>query len=125
MASKKERLEELFRRLRQSHPFRNLKEARSALEAIMRAVEDELSGIPEAQDPASALNDNRMYPPHDDFLVETGTSEVLCFKHRARNRTYIAINGAMRITGPDGTCFIDLKGLDGRAVEDFLLGDRE
>ena len=125
MASKKDRLDELFRRLRERHPFASLREARSALEAIMREVEDELSGVPEAKDPTTALNDGRMYPPHDDYLVETGTSEVLCFKHKARNRTYLASNGAMRITGPDGRSFLDLKGGDGRSVADFLPGDHD
>jgi hypothetical protein len=125
LASKKERLDELFRRLREKHPFGSLSEARSALEDIMREVEDELSGVPEANDPTTALNDGRMYPPHDDYLVETGTSEVLCFKHKARNRTYLATNGAMRISGPDGISFVDLKGMDGRFVADFLPGDDE
>lgn len=125
MAGKKERLDELFRRLRERHPFGSLSDARSALEAIMREVEDELSGVPEAKDPTTALNDGRMYPPHDDYLVETGTSKVLCFKHKARNRTYLASNGAMRINGPNGNSFIDLKGSDGRCVADFLPGDDE
>jgi hypothetical protein len=125
LASKRERLDELFRRLRENHPFSSLSEARSALEVIMRGVEDALSGIPEAKDPTAALNDGRMYPPHDDYLVETGTSEVLCFKHKARNRTYLANNGAILITGPDATCLVDLKGMDGRAVADFLPGDDE
>jgi hypothetical protein len=125
LASKKERLDELFRRLRERHPFGSLIEARSALEAIMREVEDELSGVPEARDPKTALNDGRMYPPDDEFLIETGTSEVLCFKHRARNRTYLASNGAMRIDGADGNSFIDLKGNDGRSVAELLAGGDE
>lgn len=124
-ASKKERLDELYRRLRHKHPFASLSDARGALEIVMREVENELTDIPEAVDPVTALTDGRMYPPHDDFLVKTSSSDVLCFKHRARTLTFIAVNGAIRIASSENVSLVDLKGRDGRTVDDILAGDNE
>jgi hypothetical protein len=119
-ASKLERLKEFYRRLRAAHPFCTLAAARSAVEAVMREVEDELSGIPENPDASVGQTDGRMYPPHDDFEIDTGTTEVRTFRHKARHRTSFGNNGAIQITGVDGILIIDLPGSDGRTVATLM-----
>jgi len=49
-ATKRERLDEIFKRLRHAAPFRSGVESRRVLEDVMRDVEDEFSGVPENLD---------------------------------------------------------------------------
>ena len=56
----------MIRRLNRLPPLEDAAGARSALDKIMRNVEDELSGI--AENPNAATSpDGRMYPPDDRF----------------------------------------------------------
>ena len=124
MATKRERLDEMLRRLKLAAPFTDGDLARLTLEVVMRAVEDELSGIPEDPNADTALrSDGRMYPPHNRFEVASGHRRVRLFK-QTRHQTAIGENGSLRITRSDGTVEIDLPGSDGRTVAD-LSAERE
>ena len=119
-AEKSERLREIMRRLRNAAPFADGDVARMTLEETMRAVEDELSGIPENPDSATAkVADGRMYPPDDRFEISSGSPLVRTFK-QLRHRTSIGANGSMRIKRSDGDIDIDLAGADGKTITDLL-----
>ncbi len=119
-ASKGERLELVIAKLGDASPFNTGAEARSALEEIMRNVEDKYSGIPENPNAATSPTDGRMYPPSDEFEIASGSPKFRTFK-QLRHRTSFGENGAVRITRPDGSIEIDLCGADGRSVADLLL----
>lgn len=118
--SKQARLKEIYARLFAAHPFSDLANARRALEDVMRAVEDEMSGIPENLNSSTGQTDGRMYPPHDDYEMKTGTREVRTFRHKAGHRTSFGSNGAIQITGIDGVVILDLPGADGCTVAHLL-----
>jgi hypothetical protein len=80
-----------MRRLEVASPFESGIAARNALAEIMKAVEDELSGIPENPGAAAAPADGRMYPPDDKFEISSGSVRVRLFK-QLRHRTWIAEN---------------------------------
>jgi hypothetical protein len=117
-ADKSDRLAELLRRLRNAAPFDCGAVARMALEDIMRAVEDELSGIRENPNAATSPPDGRMYPPDDKFEVASGSPLVRTFK-QTRHRTSIGENGSLQIIRSDGNVEIDLCGSDGRTVAEL------
>jgi hypothetical protein len=119
--SKAERLDEIMRRLRNAAPFEDGAHARFALEEIMRAVEDEHSGVPENPLAASLPDptDGRMYPPDDSFEKSSGSAYVRLFRHK-RHSTYIGKNRALRIVRASGLIEIDLCGIDGKSVGDLL-----
>ena len=119
-ATKRERLDEIMKRIRADAPYRTGVEVRAAVERIMKDVEDELSGIPGNPDAAIAPSDGRMYPPHDKYERRSTSSHVRIFK-QARHLTFFGNNGALKIVYADGTVELDLFGIDGRFVADFLL----
>ena len=92
------------------------------LETIMKAVEDEFSGIPEDPDSPTAGTDGRMYPPHERFAAPSRSPRVREFK-QLRHRTSFGENGAVRTTTPDRTIALDLPGADGKSVGDLLVED--
>ena len=118
---KTERLSEIIRRLVDAAPFRDGDVARSALEEIMRSVENAWSGVPE--DPMAAISpdptDGRMYPPHDDFERSSGSPFVRLWRHR-RHKTYIGSNGALQIERASGFIEVDIPGCDGKCVCELL-----
>jgi hypothetical protein len=67
-------------RLNRLPPLEDAASARSALDKIMRNVEDELSGIAENPNAATSPPDGRMYPPDDRFEKISGSSRVRLFK---------------------------------------------
>jgi hypothetical protein len=120
--TKHERIEEILRRLREAAPFSSLTEARAGLELIIRAVEDEFSGIPENPDSPISGTDGRIYPPHDRFEIETASPRVRTFK-QLRHRTSFGENGALQITTAAGTVVLDLAGADGKSIAALLQED--
>lgn len=119
-ATKRERLNEVIKRLVAGSPFRSGHAARMALEEIMKAVEDELSGVPENLNAGTTIvTDGRMYPPGDGFEFLTGSSRVRAFR-QLHHSTWIGENGALRIVRIDRTVEIDLAGADGKTVTDLL-----
>jgi hypothetical protein len=118
-ATKRERIDEIMKRIRVASPFPSGVAARCALERIMKDVEDSLSGIPENPDAATALTDGRMYPPDDRFEIRSGSTRVRTFK-QLRHRTSFGENGALQIIRSDGTFEINLCGVDGKTVADLL-----
>ena len=115
----RERLEEVMRRFRLAAPFANGAQAQAELEAIMRAVEDEFSGVPENRDAHLArTTDGRMYPPHANNGVQSGSKQIRAFRQRA-HRTFFGNNGSVLIERLDGTVEINLAGEDGRTVMDI------
>src|SRR5262249_20979724 len=123
--SRRERLTEMLRRLRQAAPFSDGAEARAALERIMREVEDEHSGVPE--DPNAqwaARGDGRMYPPHDRFAFSSGSPRISAFGQTG-HRTFFGDNGAIRIERrSDGLAELDLPGVDGKTITDLRAESR-
>ncbi len=121
--SKRDRINEVFKRLRENAPFRSDTEARLRLVEAIKDVEDKLSGITENPYAAAGmLTDGRMYPPHDNFERRSGSSSVRVFKQKG-HLTSFGKNGSLRIEGPESKIEIDLPGEDGRTVEDLLNGN--
>jgi len=85
----------------------------------MKSVEDELSGIPENPDAATAPADGRMYPPDERFEFDSGSPCVRAFRMR-RHRTLIGNNGSLKIISSSGKIEIDLRGADQRSIDDLL-----
>jgi hypothetical protein len=119
-ASKRERIEEVCRRLTRLHPFEDGNAARSNMEDVIVAVEDEMSGIKENENAdKSRATDGRMYPPHDKFEIKTGTDAVRGFKQLGHS-TYFGKNGSIRISRSDGSVEFELQGKDGLTVGQLL-----
>lgn len=119
-AEKSERLREIIQRLKNAAPFIDGEDARTALEEIMRLVEDELSGIVEDPNAAFApVSDGRMYPPHDRFEISSGSPRVRTFK-QARHQTSFGVNGSLLIARSDGSVEINLAGADNKTVTNLL-----
>jgi hypothetical protein len=119
-ASKRERIERLLRDISSAHPFASLQEARSAVEGIIRQVEDELSGIPEnPKADETTVSDGRMYPPSDKYETKQKSPSVRTFRQLA-HRTSFGENGAILIQTLAGSGVLDLPGKDGRRISDLL-----
>src|SRR5262245_47446088 len=112
-----------MRRLRAALPFRSGVAARSALNDIMRTVEDEFSGIAENPDAANSPPDGRMYPPHEKFEKVSGSPCVKLFKQTG-HQTWIGENGAIRIERSDAVVEIDEAGADLKTINDLLSENR-
>ena len=122
-ATKGERLRIITGQLEAAAPFETGAAARTELEAIIRDVEDRLSGVVGNVDSVAALTtqtDGRMYPPHDRFEVVSACPKVRTFK-QLRHRTSFGENGAIRIETSDGQLVIDLAGADGKTIAVLYL----
>ena len=69
-ATKRDRLDEFFRRLASQPPSRTPDDALERICRTLDEVEDELSGIPKATPPPPpGRSDGRMYPPLNDLVT--------------------------------------------------------
>jgi hypothetical protein len=117
--ARRERFEEMMRRMRELAPFSDGDRARAVLEGVMRAVEDQCSGIPENPDAHLArTSDGRMYPPHDKYEISSGSAHIRAFR-QIGHRTFFGDNGALLIERLDGTAELDLSGTDGKKITDL------
>jgi hypothetical protein len=116
VASRRQRLDEIYRRLAIAPPAGNEVEAMELLRFTVNAVEDELSGVP--YDPRNWRSDGRLYPPLDDSVREVaGRPHVKRFRS-FRHNTFIAANGAIEIQTIDGAIEFSKRGADGKGVFD-------
>jgi hypothetical protein len=123
-ATKRDRLNEIVRRLNGLPAFHDGTSARSALEEVIRDVEDELSGVAENPNSATSPPDGRMYPPHELYEKASGSPRVRLFKQTG-HQTWFGENGAMRIQQSNGVIEIDKPGADHRTITDLLLENRQ
>jgi hypothetical protein len=92
----RERLDELYRRLRVLPRAGSPDEAFRQMCETLDAVEDALSGIPKKSPPPSPLSsDGRMYCPLDDFVLRDADGGILAFTRG--HRIEFAADGSMRI----------------------------
>lgn len=111
-----ERFALFVQRLKEAAPAATFEEARLLLETILNRVEDQHSGV--RFHPPSWRTDGRLYPPQDDYELETDIPDVRVFK-TVRHFVTIGDNGAIRIEAirptPDNpeTVVLDKPGLDG------------
>lgn len=111
---KRERLEELFRRLRAAPMAGTFDEMYAQLCNILDAVEDELSGAPNC--PENWESDGRIYPPQKDATRHVrGHPRVKRFRSR-RHHTYIGENESVEIVTLSGRIEVQKPGVDGRGV---------
>ena len=92
----RERLEVFFERLNALPPFGSHDEALAAIDRVMTAVEDELSGI--ARDPTGMpkFADGRMYPPVPNYSRDCEFPGVTMYVQK-RHSTFISATGALFI----------------------------
>jgi hypothetical protein len=112
---KRERLTMILALLVEAAPCRTAAEVRELLERVFDQVEDAHSGVPKNPDPM-ANQGGRMYPPHDDYLIDG--SDPPTYRHRNGHRTTIAKNGSFRIkrieANLDEQVIFEKRGADGK-----------
>ena len=98
----RERLEVFFERLNALPPFNSHDEALAAIDRVMTAVEDELSGI--ARDPSGMpeVTGGRLYPPVPAYARDCDLPGVTRYVQK-RHFTYISDMGAVLILSRDGS----------------------
>lgn len=109
-SSVQHRVVEFYRRLLAGPPASTAAEALVIIESILRAVEDELSGIPEqVPPPVPPVADVRIYPPQPDMIVrhEDGSLTARTQGHMID----LGADGSMIITRVStGRCELDKPG---------------
>ena len=92
----KERLQVFLERLNALPPFASHDEALAAIDRVMTAVEDELSGI--ARDPSGMpeVTGGRLYPPVSAYARDCDLPGVTRYVQK-RHSTYISATGAVLI----------------------------
>lgn len=107
------RLQEVLSRLERHQPFPDFNTAYQGLVAILEAVEDELTGIPNC--PENWMVDGRLYPPQADHWHQVSSS-VTRMRTREHN-VFVAGNGAIEIQEVGSKLVVLSKsGADGRKV---------
>jgi hypothetical protein len=117
MPTKRERLEEFFRRLAAAPAARDHEEAFELIRRILTEVEDELSGIPENPHPPLKSTEDRMYPPRADNIFDLPEAPGVKRLRSAGHMTFVGLNGAIDIRTLDGELEFTKPGADGRSIE--------
>jgi hypothetical protein len=91
-----ERLQEYYRRLKESPPASSATEGLELVINLLNEVEDELSGLPRTDPPPSpGKPDGRMYPPLADYTARNSDGSIL-----ARTKAHsinISADGSIQI----------------------------
>lgn len=113
------RFAEFLKRLQNAPPVTTPHGAKHQMDAILDAVEDELTSLP--NEPSQWRTDGRMYPPQNDRMRRERRSCVW----RARfHLVRIAENGALQILDlRTEHMLIDPRGADGRTATEVLRED--
>ncbi len=116
--SKRDRVDAIMVRLKAATPAASADEAFKLVNAVVDAVENEMTDIP--YDPAAAeqtVTDGRMYGPHPKFAADyRGRSDLTRYAHTAHD-TFIQANGAIliRVRRPP-TVLVSKPGADGKEI---------
>ena len=92
----RERLPVFYERLNILPPFTSHDEALAAIDRVMTAVEDELSGIARDASGMPKFSDGRMYPPVPKYSRECALPGVTLYVQK-QHHTYISDTGAVLI----------------------------
>lgn len=92
----KERLQVFLERLNALPPFASHDEALAAIDRVMTAVEDELSGISRDSTGMPEFTDGRMYPPVSAYFKLCDLPGVTLYVQK-QHLTYISDTGAVLI----------------------------
>lgn len=112
--TKKERLEEVFRRLSGASPADSFESAYELLQSTLNQVEDEWTDIPFS--PENWQNDGRLYPPQrDSFRDVPGSPQVVRLRQVGHN-TYISNGGAIEIRTLNDELVFAKPGANGKGV---------
>jgi hypothetical protein len=115
IATRLERLTEIFRRLALAAPAASGTDALDLIALTMNQVEDQLSGMP--FDPENWQNDGRLYPPQPDSArMIVDRPDLTRFRSRGHN-TFIRSNGAIEIRTLAGQVEFTKLGADGKGVD--------
>ena len=112
-APKSDRLAEFIRRLQIAPSASDHDVALNLIVVTLNAVEDELSGVP--FDLARSFVDGRLYPPSEDFEIESQIAGTRCYRQRG-HMTFISPAGAIRIARTDGLLVVTKAGADGQEI---------
>ena len=108
------RYQEFLTRLGSAIPAASFEEGYDLICAILTAVENELTQIPE--DSKNYLNDGRMYPPQmDNMSFDKTKPDVRRFRSKG-HVTFIAENGAIQIKRVNGQLEFEKSGSNGKGV---------
>jgi hypothetical protein len=112
---KRERLQEVYRRLAAAPPATSFAEMRRQLDAILNEVEDQLTGIP--YDASSWVIDGRLYPVQDDHVHDVEGHPGVTLLRARRNEIFIGANGSIEIRNAASRAVeFSRCGADGRGV---------
>lgn len=119
MPTKREWLEEFYKRMRLTPPASTYDEALALIRRIMNEVEDELSGLPMNPDPPLKSDDGRMYPPKGDLVIEVPGKPAVKRLRSRRHHIFIGDNGAIEIPSLEGLIEFSKPGADERSLRDL------
>lgn len=116
---KRDRLQEIYRRLAAAPVARSFAEMRSQLDGILNEVEDQLTGIP--YEPDGWPTDGRLYPVQDDNVFAVADHPRVLLLRARRNHIYIGDNGSIEIkNAASGTVEFTKPGADGRGTWELV-----
>jgi hypothetical protein len=112
--TRRQRLEEFFRRVTAAPPCADAQSALSLLTQVLTEVEDEFSGA--ANDPREYISDGRLYPPQADAARPVpGHHGVIRYRSVGHN-TFISADGAMLILEINGECLLNKPSESGKTI---------